>query len=166
MALRLRRDRRQDCRHVCCALPHRFRLCRPRRRPGPRDLQRDLSGAILQSILGALLTDGYATAFVAAIAKASSAGKRPITNSVLHQFLKSFAGAVDTAGRYPRYASQITAAAKSLLLSGDHAAYAARLVAILLGAVVVFFLFPNQSDEQRLLAEYHSQDALAVHPHC
>lgn len=113
----------------------------------------------MQSILGALLTDGYATAFVAAIAKASSAGKRPITNSVLHQFLKSFAGAVDTAGRYPRYASQITAAAKSLLLSGDHAAYAAGLVAILLGAVVVFFLFPNQSDEQRLLAEYHSQDA-------
>ena len=37
-----------------------------------------------------------------------------ITNSVVHQLLilKSFAGAADTAQRYPRYASQITAAAK------------------------------------------------------
>ena len=58
----------------------------------------------------------------------------------------------------PQYASQITAAAKSAFLSGDHAAYAAGIVAILLGAALVFFLFPKKDSEERLLAEYHSQD--------
>jgi MFS transporter, DHA2 family, multidrug resistance protein len=125
---------------------------------GTADLQRDLGGAIMQSILGALLTAGYAAAFGAAIATASNADKRLITNSVVHQLLKSFAGAVDTAHRYPQYESQITAAAKSAFLEGDHAAYAAGIVAILLGAVLVFFLFPRKNDEQRLLAEYHFQD--------
>src|SRR5271157_1250764 len=42
---------------------------------GTADLQRDLGGAIMQSILGALLTAGYATAFGAAIANAPSADK-------------------------------------------------------------------------------------------
>src|SRR5208283_809607 len=125
---------------------------------GTADLQRDLGGAIMQSILGALLTAGYAAAFGAAIANAPSADKRLITNSVVHQLLKSFAGAVDTAHRYPQYASQITAAAKLAFLSGDHAAYAAGIVAILLGAALVFFLFPKKDSEERLLAEYHSQD--------
>src|SRR5271169_1290073 len=125
---------------------------------GTADLQRELGGAIMQSILGALLTASYAAAFGAAIANASGAGKRLITNSGVHQLLKSFAGAVDTAHRYPTYAIQITAAAKSSFLAGDHAAYAAGIVAILIGAVLVFFLFPKKNDEQRLLAEYHSQD--------
>jgi MFS family permease len=122
------------------------------------DLQRDLGGAIMQSILGALLTAGYASAFGAAIAIASSADKQRITNSVVHQLLRSFASAADTARHYPQYASQITSAAKSAFLSGDQSAYAAGIVAILLGAAVVFFLFPKKDDEERLLAEYHSQD--------
>jgi MFS transporter, DHA2 family, multidrug resistance protein len=63
---------------------------------GTADLQRDLGGAIMQSILGALLTAGYAAAFGATIAGASSADKRLITNSVVHQLQKSFAGAVDS----------------------------------------------------------------------
>jgi len=127
---------------------------------GTADLQRDLGGAIMQSILGAVLTAGYAAAFGAAIANASSADKQLITNSVVHQLLKSFAGAVDTAQHYPRYASQITAAAKSAFLSGDQSAYTAGIVAIMLGAAVVFFLFPKKDAEERLLAEYHSQDTL------
>jgi DHA2 family multidrug resistance protein-like MFS transporter len=127
---------------------------------GTADLQRDLGGAIMQSILGALLTAGYAAAFGAAIANASSANKRLITTNVVHQLLKSFAGAVDTAHRYPQYATQITAAAKSSFLLGDRSAYAAGIVAILLGAAVVFFLFPKKDDEERLLAEYRSQDTL------
>jgi hypothetical protein len=30
----------------------------------------------------------------------------------------------------------------------------------MIGAFVVFFLFPKKDDEERLLAEYHSQDTL------
>jgi hypothetical protein len=128
------------------------------------DLQRDLGGAIMQSILGALLTAGYAAAFGATIANAPSADRELITDSVVHQLEKSFAGAADTAQRYPRYAGQITAAAKSAFLSGDHSAYAAGIGAILLGAMLVFFLFPKKDDEERLLAEYQSEDTSRFTP--
>ena len=32
------------------------------------------------------------------------------------------------------------------------------VVAIVLGAALIFFMFPRKNDEQRLLAEYHAQD--------
>src|SRR5208337_1632174 len=125
---------------------------------GTADLQRDLGGAIMQSILGALLTASYGAAFGTAIANASSTDKRLLTDSIIHQLLKSFAGAADIAERYPRYAGQITNAAKSSFLSGDQSAYVAGIVAILLGAALVFFLFPRKDEEERLLAQCHSAD--------
>jgi len=73
---------------------------------GTADLQRDLGGAIMQSILGALLTAGYAAALGAAIAAAPD--QQQISSSVENQLTKSFAGAVDTAQQYPQYASQIS----------------------------------------------------------
>lgn len=125
---------------------------------GTADLQRDLGGAVMQSILGALLTAGYGAAFGTAISNASDPEKRLLTDSIVHQLLKSFAGAADIAQRYPRYAGQITEAAKSAFLSGDQSAYIAGIVAILLGAALVFFLFPGKDEEERLLAQYHSAD--------
>jgi len=56
---------------------------------GTADLQRDLGGAIMQSILGALLTAGYAAAAASAIA----ASNKHITDSVQSELTKSFAGA-------------------------------------------------------------------------
>src|SRR5215211_8609424 len=58
---------------------------------GTADLQRDLGGAIMQSIFGALLTAGYATAVAAAIAASPNADQ--ITTSVQGQLTKSFASA-------------------------------------------------------------------------
>jgi EmrB/QacA subfamily drug resistance transporter len=124
---------------------------------GTADLQRDLGGAIMQSILGALLTAGYAAAVTAAIATAPN--KEQITDGVASQLTKSFAGAEAIAEQNPQYASQITAAAKSSFLDGADWAYTAGIVAILLGAVVVFFLFPKRDEEERLLAAYHAEDA-------
>ena len=125
---------------------------------GTADLQRDLGGAVMQSIFGALLTAGYGAAFGAAIANASGSDKRLLTDSIVHQLLKSFAGAADIAVRYPRYAGEITEAAKSAFLSGDQLAYIAGILAIVLGAALVFFLFPGKDEEERLLAQYHSAD--------
>ncbi len=122
---------------------------------GTADLQRDLGGAIMQSIFGALLTAGYATAAGSLI---SSSGK-DVSASTQAELTKSFSSAADTASRYP--ASQqdaIISGAKTAFLQGDQWAYTAGIVAILLGAVLVFFLFPKKDDEQRLLAEYHAQD--------
>ncbi len=123
---------------------------------GTADLQRDLGGAIMQSVLGALLAAGYATAIGRAIAAAPH--HRQITASIQNQLEKSFAGARAMAQRYPHYSSKITAAAKSAFLAGDKWAYAAGIGAVLLGAAVVFFLFPKKEQEEELLARYHVQD--------
>jgi hypothetical protein len=124
---------------------------------GTADLQRDLGGAIMQSILGALLTAGYAAAVTADIAAAPKGNR--ITDNVQAELEKSFSSAADTASRYPRYAADITAAAKSAFLQGDQWAYAAGIVAILLGATLVFFRFPKKEEEDMLLERYHHEDA-------
>jgi MFS transporter, DHA2 family, multidrug resistance protein len=121
---------------------------------GTADLQRDLGGAIMQSIFGALLTAGYATAAAAAI----SAAPVSVNDSVENQLTKSFAGAESVAEQYPQYADQITAAAKTSFLQGDQWAYTAGIVAVLLGAALVFFLFPAKQEEQALLARYAEED--------
>ncbi len=131
---------------------------------GTADLQRDLGGAIMQSILGALLTAGYASAVSAAIASAPASDQKLLTDSVQAQLERSFASAEATAQQYPQYADQITAAAKSAFVDGQNWAYLAGIVAILLGAVLVWFRFPRHDDERRLLAEYAAEDAPALAP--
>jgi MFS transporter, DHA2 family, multidrug resistance protein len=123
---------------------------------GTADLQRDLGGAILQSVFGALLTAGYAAAVSAAIA-ASPQGQQ-ITDSVRSELTKSFSSAADTAQQYPDHAAQIVEGAKSSFLSGADWAYTAGIIAILLGAAIVLFLFPTKESEQRLLAAYQAED--------
>jgi DHA2 family multidrug resistance protein-like MFS transporter len=123
---------------------------------GTADLQRDLGGAIMQSILGALLTFGYAAAMTAQIS--SSPQKSQITTSVQNQLTKSFASAADTASQYPQYSKQIVSAAKTGFLNGADLAYTAGIVAVLLGATLVFFFFPRRDPERRLLEEYQRED--------
>jgi DHA2 family multidrug resistance protein-like MFS transporter len=122
---------------------------------GTADLQRDLGGAIMQSILGALLTAGYASAMSEAIAGSG----QNVTDSTQAQLTKSFAGAENVAERYPQFAGQITAAARQSFLDGDQWAYTAGIVAIVLGAALVYFLFPRKAEETELLARYHAEDS-------
>ena len=132
---------------------------------GTADLQRDLGGAIMQSIFGALLTAGYAAAAGAAI---SASGKN-INSSVQSELTKSFSSAADTAQRYPSSVQDnIIAGAKTAFLQGDQWAYLAGIIAVLLGATLVYFMFPKRDEEKRLLARYHAEDtggiAAAVAP--
>jgi MFS transporter, DHA2 family, multidrug resistance protein len=121
---------------------------------GTADLQRDLGGALMQSIFGALLTAGYVTAMTAAVAGAGA----QINNSVENQLTMSYASAADVADQYPQYSTQIIAAAQKSFLDGDQWAYIAGIVAILLGATLVFFLFPKKDEEEALLRRYHDED--------
>jgi MFS family permease len=123
---------------------------------GTADLQRDLGGAIMQSILGAVLTAGYAAAIGSAITSSPDGSK--VTEQVQGELTKSYASAVDTAARYPQYQDQIVAAAKTSFLQGDEWAYIAGIVAIVLGAVLVFFMFPKREQEVELLRRYHAED--------
>jgi len=123
---------------------------------GTADLQRDLGGAIMQSILGALLTAGYAAAFATAIAGAPNGSQ--VSTSVENQLTKSFSSAAATAQQYPQYSKQIISAAKTSFLDGADWAYAAGIIAVALGFVLVFFMFPKKDREVELLQQYHDTD--------
>jgi DHA2 family multidrug resistance protein-like MFS transporter len=124
---------------------------------GTADLQRDLGGALLTSVFGALLAAGYASAMGSAIT-ASPQGQS-VTDSTQAQLQLSYASAANLAEANPTYANEILAAAKSSFLQGDDWAYTAGIVAILVGAVLVYFKFPRKDEEERLLAGYHAKDA-------
>jgi DHA2 family multidrug resistance protein-like MFS transporter len=126
---------------------------------GTADLQRDLGGAVMQSIFGALLTAGYASAVAGQI----EASDQSITDSTQAQLTKSFDGAEAVAQQHPQYADTIIAGAKQAFLEGDDWAYTAGVVSILLGAMLVFFMFPRHDEEKRLLASYQAEDAAERH---
>jgi len=129
---------------------------------GTADLQRDLGGAIMQSLLGALLTAGYAGAFTKLIAGSSDATN--VSSAVEAELTKSFSSAADTAQQYPQYASEIVSAARTSFLDGANLAYGAGIAAIVIGAGVVFFLFPKRDAEQALLRAYAEEDAQPAEP--
>jgi hypothetical protein len=123
---------------------------------GTADLQRDLGGALLTSVFGALLAAGYSSAMGAAVA-ASSEGQK-VADSTQSQLQLSYASAADLAAENPKYSSEIIAAAKSAFLEGDQWAYTAGIIAVLAGAVLVFLAFPRRAGERQLLADYHAAD--------
>ena len=126
---------------------------------GTADLQRDLGGALLQSIFGALLTAGYASAAGAAVA---ASGNPAVTSGIESELTKSVSSAADAAKRYPESVQHaIIEGAKSSFLKGDQWAYAAGIIAVLLGAALVFFKFPKAEREKELLAGYAAEDATA-----
>ncbi len=121
---------------------------------GTADLQRDLGGAIMTSIFGALLTAGYASAMGTQIDESG----RNVTDQTQSALQLSFSSAEDLAEQHPKYADQITAAAQESFLQGDKWAYLAGALAVVGGAVLVFLRFPKKEDELRLRAEYHAAD--------
>jgi len=124
---------------------------------GTADLQRDLGGAIMQSIFGALLTAGYVSAANAAIAASPQASD--LNDSVQNELTRSFASAADTAEQYPQYADGIVSAAKQAFLDGDQWAYTAGTVAVLIGAALIWFMFPRRDEEVALLERFAAEDA-------
>ena len=124
---------------------------------GTADLQRDLGGAIMQSIFGALLTAGYAASFSSQISASPEASQ--VSERVQNELTKSFSSAANTAEQYPEYALQIVGAARTSFLDGGDWTYVAGIAAILLGSAIVFFLFPKRERELALLDDYHAADA-------
>jgi hypothetical protein len=122
---------------------------------GTADLQRDLGGALMTSIFGALLTAGYASAMGSAL---TESGKH-VTDSTQSQLQLSFSSAENLAAHNPSYSAQITAAAKSSFLKGDQWGYLAALVAILLGMALVYRFFPKRDEENSLREAYDAADA-------
>jgi len=127
---------------------------------GTADLQRDLGGAIMQSIFGALLTAGYATAVTKLIAGSPNAAS--ISDSTEATLTKSFSSATNLASSYPpETANAIISGAKSSFIDGQDRAYLAGLIAVALGAILVYTMFPRREREEELLAQYNREDSLA-----
>jgi DHA2 family multidrug resistance protein-like MFS transporter len=122
---------------------------------GTADLQRDLGGALMTSIFGALLTAGYASAMGTAIASSG----QDVTATTQSQLQLSYASAANLAAANPQYTDQILSAARSSFLAGDSSAYLAGLIAVIVGASLVFFFFPRKDEEERARAAYQAEDA-------
>ena len=114
---------------------------------GTGDLQRDLGGAIMQSILGAILGAGYARAMAKQLAAEPASVRDEVTSATAGTLQKSFGGASDIAAHYPNYSSAILDAAKESFLAGASAAYVVGIIAVVLGASLVWFLFPHKDKE-------------------
>jgi MFS transporter, DHA2 family, multidrug resistance protein len=123
---------------------------------GTADLQRDLGGALMTSILGTILTSHYSSAL------ASSNVADDVSDSTLSHLQLSYASAENIAAHYPQSADQIISAAQSSFLQGDQWTYAAALIAVVLGAALVFFLFPRKERELELHAAYSADDRAAA----
>ncbi|MDQ2622906.1 MAG: MFS transporter [Actinomycetota bacterium] len=119
---------------------------------GTADLQRDLGGAIMQSILGAFLTAGYARSFSQLISSNPDGSK--ISDNVAAQLERSFSSAEAVAEQHPQYADQIVAAARDSFLKGEDWAYAVGIIAVAIGLILVWFAFPRHEREQEMLARY------------
>jgi DHA2 family multidrug resistance protein-like MFS transporter len=81
-----------------------------------------------------------------------------VTTSVQSELTKSFSSAANTAQQYPQYSQQIIDGAKQSFVDGQTWAYLAGTVAVLLGAALVFFMFPGRDAEQEMLAGYAAAD--------
>lgn len=119
---------------------------------GTADLQRDLGGAIMQSILGAFLTAGYARSFSQLIADNPDGSK--ISDDVQSQLERSFSSAEAVAQQHPQYAGQIVAAARDSFLKGEDWAYSVGILAVGIGLILVWFAFPRHEREKELLEGY------------
>ena len=87
-----------------------------------------------------------------------------MNSDVQNQLTKSFSGAADIATQYPQHAARITAEAKDWFLAGADCAYTAGIIAILLGAVIAYFLFHTKDRELQLLDQYHAEDTTGSSP--
>lgn len=123
------------------------------------DLQRDLGGAIMQSVMGAVLTAGYASAVASTIATAPPEAQQLISSDVADQLARSFSSAANVAEGYPQYADAIIAGARQSFLDGANWAYAAGIASMVIGAVLVAVWYPGRAREHQLVASYASSDS-------
>jgi hypothetical protein len=128
---------------------------------GTADLQRDLGGALMTSIFGALLTAGYASAMGTAI---SSSGA-DVTADTQSQLQLSYASAADLAAADPEYGDEILSAAQTSFLEGDQLAYLAGLGAVGIGMGLTWAFFPRKDEELRMRDAFHAADAAAAGGH-
>lgn len=129
------------------------------------DLQRDLGGAIMQSIMGTLLVVRYAEDFRAAFAKAPASDQQELGDKAITEILSSFSGAEAVAKTLPQADStQLISAAQNAYLAGSNWAFVFAFAAVVIGMILVVVKFPNKSEELALIASYQGGSGAAPKP--
>jgi MFS transporter, DHA2 family, multidrug resistance protein len=127
------------------------------------DLQRDLGGAIMQSVLGALLTLRYSAFFAEAFTKVPAQKMQALGEEAATAIANSFGGAADVAKNLPQAdAAKLMDAAERAFTEGSHLAVAVAIAAALGGLALVLAAFPGKAREQQAEAGYAAEDGPAV----
>jgi len=127
------------------------------------DLQRDLGGAVMQSLLGALLTLRYSNYFAKAFETLSPEQQEKMGEDAAATIQSSFGGAEQVAELYPQaQADKLMQAAKQAFTEGSRLALVAALCAIAIGLLLVIFAFPGKERENALEDAYAREDAAAA----
>lgn len=124
---------------------------------GTSDLQRDLGGSVFQTILGTILTIGYAAAFSARVQQSPEA--QTVSADTQAALSASFSSAADVAAQYPNYANAIFEAARQSFLDGAGWAYTIGAACVLAGGLLVFVLFPRRTQADAMFATYVAEDS-------
>jgi EmrB/QacA subfamily drug resistance transporter len=136
----------------------------PERRAGmgsaTTDLQRDLGGAVMQSVLGALLTLRYSHYFAEAFTTVPEKKMQALGEEAAATIADSFGGAADVARNLPQAdAAKLMDAAREAFTQGSHVAIAVAVAVSLGGLVLVLAAFPGKQRELQIEASYAAADA-------
>jgi hypothetical protein len=101
-------------------------------------------------------------AVASAIAAAPPSSQQQISADTEATLQKSFSSAADVAAKYPQYSDAILSAAKTSFLQGQTWAYFAASIAVVGGAALVWFCFPNREQELADLERYALEDGTAT----
>lgn len=118
---------------------------------GTTDLQNDLGASIMQSLLGAVLATGFATATAALIS--DSARASDVTNDMMLALQSSFAAAAHVATQNPDVADHILEGARQALIYGSFSAFLLGAGAVVLGFIVVIFAVHSHAKERGAVAD-------------
>jgi hypothetical protein len=118
------------------------------------DLTRDLGGAVMQAIMGALLAAAYAFQIRTDLSNLSPAEAAKVSDQTAAQLTSSFEGAASVASKYGEPTStRIIDAASVAFTEGKSAAILIALVMTLLGLALVLFVYPGKSKEEAYYAD-------------
>ena len=126
------------------------------------DLQRDLGGAIMQSVMGSLLVVRYSSLITAAFNTATPQQQSELSGEAVTMMTRSYTGAEQVAQSLPGNGpGMLLEAAKQAFTGGSNVAYGFALLAVIAGLAVVAVLYPNKTNEARILAGYEDTPSKA-----
>ena len=123
------------------------------------DLTKDLGGAVFQALLGTLLAIAYSDYFARAFASLPADEATKLGNRAAQEIAGSYEGAETVAQTLPGADSaQLIAAAQQAFSDGKALAIGVALVSVVIGLFLVWWKYPDATEERRLFAGIRAED--------